>query len=276
MAVTIANLEYQNDTVFLRSLLIDTYAWLSGCSIVEGYKGKATVADFSVTDFLLIPQDCVLDTIPLGVKGKQVEIVNYGFSIPVERCDLHGTWLAHFARTYNEAPQVYYENLMPYLIEKVGAELRYDVVTDIMAEAALDTAVQKITVTAYVDTPEGAKATLDSFIHGMGLPYLTVTFGDSFWRTNTIYVSPKLYTKFMTHGDGDEFYAGFYIEPEVALSGAEMFATPKSNILVAFDSTEDVNQFKVVPKDELNTDYIVGSIAFGGSYLDSSRIVISA
>ena len=124
MALTIANLPYQEDRGFLHTILRETYSWFDYKSVLVGYKGKATISNFTIGSDLLIPFDCVANTIDTDLAAKEIKLIEYGFSFPVERCDLQATWLNAFAQKYQNASEVYIENLMPYVAQQLSYEVR--------------------------------------------------------------------------------------------------------------------------------------------------------
>lgn len=279
MSVTIATLPYESGAPILRTYLKDAYSWFWDISVVDGYKGKATITDYRTQTTLLKVADCDLDNENLDVIGKDVDIKDYNFSIPVKRCDLRQTWLSAFAEKYKDVEEIFMENLMPYVAEKVAVEVRGDITTDFLAEAKLDTVVQKIVAPAITDEAT-AFAGIKSFITAFSADFLTKA-TDISWldKPYYIYVSPQTYTRAALHlsdkVDRTVSVGGFVVLPDRALTGSQMYCTYPKNILGIFDDTSDINRFKVVPKEYENKDYIVGGISFTGSYTDSKDIVIT-
>jgi len=276
MALTIANLEYQNDTVLLGKLIINQYTWFNSISVVEGFKGKARVTGAEFPDGLLRELDCDDVDTDSNIVGKDVDVIDYKMSIPVNQCDLHGTWLAHWARTYKDSENLYIETLLPYISEALGSEIKAKVFAQILAEAATDTDVEKVAVTPSGGTHASAVATLTSFVNGLSDEFLANSFSGGWWSSPLIHVSPRLYSDLTANVPNTSFFGGFFVEPNSVLTGDEIICTYDRNILVAFDDTMDVNQFKLVKKPFESKSYLIGTVAFGGSYLDSKKIVISS
>lgn len=276
MAVTIANLEWQDDSQLLYSIVVNNYSWLSGVTVVEGYKGKAKVADYDIELPLLKPFDCdVPSTNDIVLNGKDVTIDPYDFRIPVCSGDIEGTWLNGYAMN---ATEYYLNNLAGYLSEIIGAEIKLIVFRDILTEGLADSLVKKVAVTAGDGTAAGALATLHSFVDGLSDTFLAEAYSEGYWNDYIIHVSPRTYSLLTQNSDMHAFpvVAGFSVVANGTLTGDEMICTPDRNVLVAFDDTADANTFRVVSKQELSQEIIVGQLAFGGSYRDSKRIAITA
>ena len=276
MAVTIADLDWQDDSQLLYSIVVSNYSWLMSVTVVEGYKGKARIADYDISLPLLKAFDCdVPSTNDIALNGKDVTINPYDFRIPVCSGDIEGTWLNGYAM---DATEYYLDNLAAYLSEIIGTEIKSTVFAAILTEGAADAVVEKVTVTAGDGTAAGALATLHSFVDGLSDEFLDKAYDEGYWNEYIIHISPRTYSLLTQNADLHSYpvVSGFSVIANSALSGDEMICTPDRNILVAFDDTVDANTFRVVSKQELSQEIIVGQLAFGGSYRDSERIAITA
>ena len=278
--LTIANLAYQNTDVALHRYMRDTFSWLYGMTVINGVQGKTTMNDIDITGNLLVAADCVIDDIDTQMVSKEIELDYYNLSFPVSLCDLKETWLSGFANKYRDEKEVYIENLVPYLAEKVGDEVRAKVNTDILAEATLDANVTKVTLAGGLTTPALSYATLLEFIAGLPASFVNLALDKDNYEGYGIYVSPEAYGQIAIHlADKVSSYGinvgGFNVVADKTLTGTVMVAKSYKNGLVVFDDSMDLAKIKIVNKEWLSTSYIMTGLAFKGSYVDSTKIVIS-
>ena len=280
MSITIGDLKYQNTDVALHRYMRDTFSWLYGMSVVDGIKGRTTMNSIGITGNMLVAADCVLDTTATALASKEVALDYYNLAFPIALCDLKQTWLSGFANKYKDEKEVYIEWLIPYLAEQVGEEVRAKVNTDILAEATADADVTKVTLAGLITTPANAYTTLIEFIDGLPAGFLNDALDKENYSYYSISVSPAVYKLVSTHlSDKTSSYGlrvgGFNVVADKNLTGKVMVAQKAGNGLVIFDSAEDLAKVRVVNYEWLNTSYIMTGLGFKGSYVDSTKIVIS-
>ncbi len=150
-----------------------------------------------------------------------------------------------------------------------------------MAEAVLDADVAKVVVAGALTTGQEAYNNLLTFVNGLSDAFTNKALDYDEYSYYKIHVSTKLWKLLLGYlGDKvtDAFgvqVGGFLIRPNAELSLNEMICTPSKNFLVIFDDSSDLSKVKVINKEWLNKSYIVTGLAFKGSYVDSSEIVIS-
>ena len=163
-------------------------------------------------------------------------------------------------------------------MERVAEQTRVKIVRDMVDEAALDSSVEDVAAPT-ITNEASAYAGVATFIKGFTVAFLTESLGGGWYdRAYEIFVSPTTYSLLTLHlsDKTESVYVGAYrVRPEKALTANEMFCTNSRNILGVFDETYDLATIKVVPKEWINTDYIIGGLSFGGSYVDSSKITIT-
>lgn len=280
MSVTIADLKYQNTEVALHRYMRDTYSWLFGFRIIDGVQGKTTMNSIGITGNLLTAADCSIDDIDTALASKELDLDYYNLSFPIALCDLKETWLSGFASKYRDEKDVYIENLIPYLAEQIGDEMKAKVYADIYAEAVLDGAVTKVTLAGGVTTPALTYATIIEFIDGLPDAILKVALDKDSYEYYSIDVSPEAYKQASLHlSDKVDGYGlrigGFSVRASEVLTGNEMVCNRSRNNIIMFDDAMDLAEIKIVEKKWLSTSYIMTGLAFKGSYADSSKIVIS-
>ena len=280
MSLTITALKYQDTKSAVHRYMRDNFSWIRSASVIDGVAGKATVNSIDITGNLLVASDCVLDTKNTELVGKEIELDYYNLSFPVEHCDLRRTWLSAFADKYKDEADVYIDALIPYLAEKVGDEVRSKVITDVITEATADVNAVKVTLAGTITSPQNAYNTLLEFIAGFPAGFRDRIFDKHSYEYYEINVSPEVYSLVASHlGDKHGTYginiSGLIIVADKTLLGDSMYCTSRKNILVAFDSAEDLNKISRLDKEWENTSYIITGLAFKGSYVDSSEIVIS-
>lgn len=283
MSVTIATLGWANDSQFLHTIVRDTYSWLGEISVIDGWKGKCRISNFGITGALLEPLACDLNTNALSLDAKDVTVNQYKISLPVEQCDLNQTWLSAFASKYQSNTDVYLDNLMPYIAESVGDQLKEIIKSDMLVEAGLDANVTKVAVTASAGTGQGVYDAILEFIAGFTDEFTAEALEAGWWGNYVIAVDPVSYTLLAGHlsdkTSGGCFglcVGGFEVVADRILEADIMYCTPQRNILAVFDAVDDLYTVKIVSDDFKSTDYIVGGLGVGGSYIDSKKITITS
>jgi hypothetical protein len=250
-------------------------------STVDGIKGKTTMQSIAITGNLLVNASCVESDVTTELIAKEIELDYYNLSFPISLCELKSTWLASFATKYRDEKEVYIESLIPYLAEKVGDEVKAKVYNDILAEAVLDADVAKVVVAGALTTGQEAYNNILTFVNGLSDAFTNKALDYDEYSYYKIHVSTKLWKLLLGYlGDKvtDAFgvqVGGFLIRPNAELTLNEMICSPSKNFLVIFDDSSDLSKVKVINKEWLNKSYIVTGLAFKGSYVDSSEIVIS-
>ena len=280
MSVTIADLKYQNTEVALHRYMRDTFSWLYGFRLLDGIQGKTTMNSIGITGNLLVAADCVVDDIDTALASKEIDLDYYNLSFPIALCDLKETWLSGFANKYRDEKDVFIENLVPYLAEQIGDEVKAKVYLDILAEADADADAAEITLVGGITTPALTYATIIEFINGLSAPLIAEALDKSTYEGYSIDISPEAYKQVSIHlGDKVADYGvsvgGFRINGNSALTGNKMLCTSYRNKIVLFDDAMDLAEIKIVEKKWLSTSYIITGLGFKGSYADSSKIVIS-
>jgi len=279
MAITIANVDRNAEGRILYVAFKDAYSWFQNITIRSGYKDIATVANFSLQGDLLKEQGCVVENKDSTIHSKQVEVVPYSFSFPIDRCDLNRTWLAAFAEKYETESDLYIDMFVPYLANEIALEVRQIISGDMLAHAFTDSEVTKVPAPTLPTDGASALAAIKSFTES--LPDSFVAQGlDVSWLEDdfVIHVSSKtlslalIETSDKTSG-AFMYMGGFRVEADPLLTLNQMYVTPRANILAIFDDTADVNVVKVIPRDWESKDYLVGGVAVGGSYVDASKII---
>lgn len=278
--ITIANLAYQNTEVALHRYMRDTFSWLYGMTVVDGIRGKTTMNSIDIAGNLLVAADCTVDASDSTMVSKEIELDYYNLSFPIKLCDLKETWLSGFANKYRDEKEVYIENLIPYLAEKIGDEVRAKINADIVTEALADADVTKVTLAGGVTTPALSYATLQEFIAGLPAAFVNLALDKDNYEGYGIYISPEAYKQVALYlGDKVNSYGisigGFNVVADKTLAGNSMIAKSYRNGLVVFDDAMDLAKIKILNKEWLSTSYIITGLAFKGSYVDSSKIVIS-
>jgi len=281
MALTINTSLKGAEGVINHTHLKDVYSWFDFISIISGYKEQSIIADFAFSGQILSDADCVVDSNDITVAAKEVPVNWYNFSLPVSRCDLHKTWLSAFADKYEGEENIFFENLRPYIVEKIGFEVREHIISDMINEAKNDTSVTKIAATAVTDEATAYSAIVD-FVKAIPLPLKKKALDISWYEdTYVLYVDSNTFTLASLHladknnGGAYIYVGGFRVEADALLDQDQMYFTSRRNILAVFDDLSDVNKTKIISKEELNLDYIIGGIAVGGSYVNGNDILIT-
>lgn len=280
MSLTIADLTYQNTGIALHRYMRDTFSWLYGMTVVDGVLGKTTMSDIDIDGNLLVAASCIESNRNTEMFSKEIELDYYNLSFPIKLCDLKQTWLSGFANKYRDEKEVYIENLVPFLAEKIGDEIRTKVNTDIRTEALADANVSKVALSGNISTPALAYGTLIEFIEGLPSSFINLALDKDNYEGYGIYISPEAYKQIAIHlSDKVSSYGinvgGFNVVGDKTLSGNSMLAKSYRNGLVVFDDSADLAKIKVINEEWISTSYIVTGLAFKGSYVDSSKIVIS-
>jgi len=280
MAVTIQTLAYQDTTSAIHRYMRDNFSWLYSKTVIDGVSGKATINSLDITGNLLKDADCVVDAIDIDWLAKEIELSYYNLSFPVEHCDLRRTWLSAFANKFQDEEEVFVYNLIPYLSEKIGDEVRTKITNDMLTEAGLDVGVTKVTLAGAITTPASANTTVLEFIAGLPQSIKDDVYDKHSYEGYSINVSPVAYELLAEYyGDKVSDYgvsvSGIRVVADKVLSGNSMYCTTSKNCLVVFDSAEDLNRVKIVDKPWINTSYIVTGLGVKGSYVSNKEIVIS-
>lgn len=280
MSLTIASLKYQDTKSSIQRYLRDNISWIVSATVIDGVSGKAVVGSINIDGTVLNDASCVLGANNSSLSGKEVELNYYNLSFPIDHCDLKRTWLSAFADKYRDEEDVYVDALIPFISEKANEEIRVKVFSTLLAEALIDTAVTKITLAGGLASGAAAYNTILEFISGFPTEFRKRVF-DKHRRVNyEVNVSPEAFSLVGQHlgdkhGSYGMYIGGLVVVCDSTLTGNAMYCTAPKNVLIAFDSTEDLNKVKVIEKKYENKSYITSGIAFRGSYLDSSEIVIS-
>ena len=280
MSLTIASLKYQETNSSLMTYIRDTFSWLNQALVIEGVSGKATVNDIDITGTVLVTSDCVLYGIDTELVAKEIELNYYNLSFPISHCDLKRTWLSAFADKYKNEEDVYIDALIPYLAEQVGDEVRAQFHADIIAEATADANVTKVTLVGGITTPALAYATVVEFVDGLPAAFLADALDRYSNEYYTIEVSVEAFKLLNEHlGDKVNSYGvsigGFNVTANKNLTGNLMIAKSYKNDLLVIDDAMDLAKVVVIEKAWENKSYIKTGVAFKGSYVDSTKIVIS-
>ena len=292
MSVVIGDLKWQNDKKQFHDELDKLGHWWSAMTVLKGYKGKATL---NLIDLFDITQLGNLCDIPYAgdifVDSKEVEIKTYSTKLSIPRCSLKSKHLSSLLKkgaNSTDENEIFLDNLINILFKANNSEFLGYVIGDVLAEAAADANVSKIAVPA-VTNPDSASTAIKAFIDGLPPAIVSEALSDE--KENEyvhIFVSTELLALLHRHYDDSNnkssynkddgksmFIEGYKINAIGGFSGSQMLAVNLSNVAIFIDDENDVDDFKVIYKEEINTDLIIGAISLAGSFLDSYKLAIS-